>query len=334
ITDVIKLASNENPLGPSALAKAAVAAVLAEMHMYPDGSCFRLRNALAAHYGIKPSCFMLGNGSDELLKILAETFLDPGDEVIIAAPTFSEYEFVAKIMGAVTVKIPLKAFRHDLPAMAAAITPATKMIIICNPNNPTGSVVSRQETEEFMARVPDDVLVVFDEAYGEYVTSPAYASGLEWVMKGRNAVVLHTFSKLYGLAALRIGYGMSNEAIVAAADRVTEPFNVNMPAQIAAEAALADVEHRENSRRVNEEGKAYLYKNFAAMGLDYVPTEANFIFVDLGMDCQAAFKALLRRGVIVRTGDVFGYPRHIRVTVGTAEENERFIRNLQRLNEA
>lgn len=331
LTDVIKLASNENPLGPSPRAQRAVADLLKAMHIYPDGSCFDLKQALAAHYGLKPAHFMTGNGSDELLRLLAETFLVPGDEVIIATPTFSEYEFVATVMGATTIKVPLKDFRHDLAAMAAAITPATKMIIICNPNNPTGSIVGRDEIATFMASVPEDVLVIFDEAYSEYAVSPDFASGREWMERGRHVVVLHTFSKLYGLAALRVGYGIGGEAIIAAVARVTEPFNVNALAQIAATAALNDLEHVQNSRRCNEAGKAFLYEKFQALGMTYVPTEANFIWVNVGMDCQAVFQALLRRGVIVRTGDVFGFPSYIRVTVGTDRENRRFIDELRAL---
>lgn len=334
LTDIIKLASNENPLGPSPLGQAAAAELLSELHIYPDGNCFRLRTALAEHYALTPEQFMIGNGSDELLKLLAETFLSPGDEIVAPSPSFSEYEFVATVLGAKTVKVPLKDFKHDLAAMAAAVTPATKMVILCNPNNPTGPAISRSELDAFMAAVPPEVLVIFDEAYAEYVTAPDYESGLNWLAQGRNAVVLRTFSKIYGLAALRVGYGISHPEIVAAVARVTEPFNVNMVAQVAATAALRDEQHLRNSRAVNEAGKAFLYQSFAELGMKYVPTEANFIFVDIGMDCQAAFKSLLQKGVIVRTGDIFGYPQHIRVTIGTEAENQRFIDSLKSIREA
>ncbi len=328
IDDIIKLASNENPLGAAPKAIEAVEKSLQKMHLYPDSNCFYLKEKLAAANKVEFASIVVGNGSDELLKLVAETFLSPGDQVIYAKPSFSEYEFVAKIMGAECVEVPLRDFTHDLDAMLAAITVRTKVVVICNPNNPTGTIVGASELDSFMKKVPDDVLVVFDEAYCEYADSKDYISGLKYVQAGRNVIVLRTFSKVYGLASLRVGYGITQPAIAGAIDKVTEPFNVNAMAQIAALAALDDVEHLQNSQTVNSLGKKYLYSEFAKMGLHYVPTDANFIFVDVARNCQEVFKGLLQLGVIIRSGDIFGYPEFIRVTVGTAAENERFIKGL------
>jgi histidinol-phosphate aminotransferase len=331
IEDIIKMASNENPLGPSPKAMEAVASIISKLHLYPDANCYYLKQSLAAHIGIDASGIVIGNGSDELLKLLAETFLNRGDQIIYAKPSFSEYEFTAKIMGAECIEVPLVNFTHDLDAMLAAITEKTKMIYICNPNNPTGSIVNETAIDSFMAKVPDDVLVAFDEAYYEFVESTDYVSGLKYVQAGRNVIVFRTFSKVYGLAALRIGYGLTIPAIAQAIEMVTEPFNVNMVAQVAALAALDDRDHVEKSREVNSLGKKYLYSEFEKLGLYYVPTDANYIFVDTAKNCQEVFQALLKMGVIIRNGDMFGHPTFIRVTVGTAAENERFINGLKQV---
>ncbi len=331
IDDIIKLASNENPLGPSPLGQKAFSEVVDKLHIYPDANCFRLKQKLSRMLDCNPQDLLVGNGSDELLKLLAETFLNPGDEIIFAQPSFAEYEFTATIMGATSVKIPLIDFKHDLNAMLAAITPRTKMLYICNPNNPTGTIVTAEEIDSFMSRVPQDVLIIFDEAYYEYVESPSYASGIKYVKEGRNAVVLRTFSKIYGLAALRVGYGVTTPDIAAAVERVTEPFNINTPAQVAATAALDDKEHLEQSRKVNQAGKKYLYEEFEKLQLKYLKTDANFIFVDTGKDSQEVFQELLKKGVIIRSGDIFGYPTYIRVTVGSEKENVRFIEGLKKI---
>ena len=331
LDDIIKLASNENPLGPSPAAFKAVGEFLSQLHIYPDGNCYELKKRLASFYGVEEKAILVGNGSDELLKLMAETFLNRGDEIIYAQPSFSEYEFVARIMGAECIEVPLVDFTHDLEAIYNAVTARTKLIIICNPNNPTGTIVSAEAIDEFMQKISDDILVVFDEAYAEYVESKDYVSGLKYVKEGRNVIVLRTFSKIYGLASLRVGYGLTTPGIAAAIERVTEPFNVNMPAQIAGLAAIDDTEHVSRSQATNSSGKKYLYDEFEKMGISYVPTDANFIFLDAGKDCQEVFKALLKLGVIVRTGDIFGYPSFIRVTIGTASENDRFIQGLKQV---
>ncbi|NMC28405.1 MAG: histidinol-phosphate transaminase [Syntrophomonadaceae bacterium] len=331
IKDIIKLASNENPLGTSPKAREAISEALGQMHHYPDANCFELKKRLAEVHKISESSIVVGNGSDEILMLLAMAFLSSGDGIIYAKPSFAEYEFTARIMGAECVEIPLKDFTHDLEKILTAVTPRTKMVFICNPNNPTGTIVDAGAMQSFMDRISEDVLVVFDEAYQEYVENPNFLSGLKYVKADRNAIVLRTFSKIYGLAGLRIGYGFTTPEIAQALEMITEPFNVNLLAQVGALAAIDDIRHVEESRRVNSQGKEYLYEMFNEMGLAYVPTESNFIFLDSGRDCQAVFKALLRLGIIVRTGDTFGYPTFIRVTVGTRQENERFINGLKKV---
>ncbi|MFA5536385.1 MAG: histidinol-phosphate transaminase [Bacillota bacterium] len=336
LKDVIKLASNENPLGPSPRAVKAIRGFLEEINLYPDGSCYNLTKDLGDLLGMEPSSLIIGNGSDEILKLLAETFINEGDEAIMAEPSFSEYDFCVNLMAGKMIKVPVdRDYVHDLAQMAAAITDKTKLIFICNPNNPTGTIASGDRIKEFMERVPDNVIVVFDEAYFEYVNDPDYSSGLDYVKEGRkNVIVLRTFSKVYGLSGLRIGYGIANPGLIEWVSRAREPFNVNSLAQIGAEAALGDEGFLTESLSLNEQGKKYLYQEFRQRDLDYIPTQANFIFVDLKVDSKKVFKRLLEQGVIIRTGDIFGYPDYIRVTIGKQAENERFIRALDKaLNE-
>lgn len=326
LDDIIKLASNENPLGPSSKAITAVEKVLKNLHLYPDSNCYNLKQKLAGFLGVENDSVLIGNGSDELLKLMAETFLNSGDEVIYAKPSFSEYQFTAMIMGAKCVEVPLLPdFKHDLDSMLKEINSRTKLVFICNPNNPTGTIQSEAELDSFMAKVPEDVLVVFDEAYYEYVASSDYNTGLKYLQQGKNVIVFRTFSKIYGLAGFRIGYAVTLPEIAQAIERVREPFNVNSLAQVAAIAAIDDREHVEKSQKINAEGKKYLYTQFEKMGLKYVPTEANFVFVYTGKNSQDVFKELLSAGVIIRSGDIFGYPEFIRVTIGSDKENQRFI---------
>jgi histidinol-phosphate aminotransferase len=332
IDDVIKLASNENPLGPSPLAVEAMRNSISNVNVYPDGNCFYLKRDLAASLGCQADQLMVGNGSDEVLKLIAETFLDPGDEIIFAQPTFSEYEFVCRVMDAVPVAVPVDSnFAHDLPAMSGRISGRTKIVFICNPNNPTGDIVTGDALKDFLDKIPEHVIVVVDEAYREYTTDPAYPDSLAYVREGRRLISLRTFAKIYGLAGLRIGYGISSPEIISLINRVKEPFNVNCLAQVAARAALQDVEHLRRSRELVASGKSFLYGHFDRLGLKYVPTQANFIFVDIGVDSRSAFRSLITEGVIVRTGDIFGYPNYIRVTIGTPEQNLRFVQALQKV---
>ncbi|MGE5509516.1 MAG: histidinol-phosphate transaminase [Chitinophagales bacterium] len=325
LTDVIKLASNENPLGPAPRAVEALKAWAPVAHLYPDGAAFRLKERLAGLLGVGPENLVVGNGSDEIIKFLAEAFLNPGDEIVMADPTFSEYEFAALLMGARVRKVPLKENRHDLDAMAAAVTSRTKLVFLCNPNNPTGTTVPASAVEAFMAAVPPEVVVVFDQAYQEYVDEPAYADGLTYVKAGRRCIVLRTFSKIYGLAGLRIGYGVAPAGLLRVVERAREPFNVNQAAQVAALAALGDQEFVRRSRSLNLSERARLTAELERRGLSVIPSQANFVFTATGVDSVRLFKDLLRRGVIVRTGDIFGRPDHLRVTVGTPEQNDRFL---------
>lgn len=331
LTAVTKLASNENPLGPSPQAIAAMQQAAAEVYVYPDPLCRDLTAALAAHWQVDPEGIIVGRGSDEIIHMLGLAFLNPGEEVIYSTPPFALYPLTTITMDAKSVQIPHKNFVHDLPAMAAAITGKTKMIFISNPYNPTGTIVTADEINQFMAQVPDHVIVVFDEAYYEYVDDADYGDGLPFVKERRHAIVLRTFSKAYGLAGLRIGYGIAPPELAAALKQVREPFNVAGIAQEAALASLQDPQQVERSQRLVQEGKQYLYDEFDNMGLSYVPTQANFIFVDVGIDSQECFDALMRRGVTVRTGDIFGFPTYIRVTIGTAEQNQQFVNALRKV---
>ncbi len=329
VSNIIKMASNENPLGPSTKVMDAIKGYLQKLSLYPDGNAYYLKQALAEHLGVTDKNIICGNGADELITFSGMAYLNPGDEIIISHPTFSEYEFAARVMDATPVRVPSVDFCHDLPAMLAAITERTKIIYVCNPNNPTGAMLTHAELADFMKQVPPHILVVMDEAYYEYVTDLAYARSIEFLKEGYNVLIFRTFSKIYGLAGLRVGYGLASEEIIADINTVREPFNVNAVAQVAALAALKDQEHMKAVQAANTQGRDYLAKEFERMGLSYVPTQANFIFVEVGVDSKALFQKLLQQGVIVRTGDIFGYPQHIRVSFGTEEQNKRFISTLE-----
>ncbi len=330
---IIKLASNENPLGPSPLAVAAMQEHLRDVRLYPDNDSFELRTALAATLGVEAGQIIAGRGSDEVMHFLATAYLEPGDEVVMGDPPFSMYEISTLLMGAVPVKVELRAdFAHDLEGMLAAITPNTKLLYIANPHNPTGAVNTKAEVDSFIARVPEHVLVVLDEAYYQYATNPAFGSAMEYVKAGKNVIVLHTFSKIYALAGLRVGYGVSSRPeVMTALNQVREPFNVANLAQWAAIASLNDPEQIPRSIAANEAGKVLLYGAFDRLGLTYVPSEANFVLVDTGKPCREVFQQLLKQGVIVRTGDIFGYPTMIRVTFGTEAENKKFVAALEKV---
>jgi histidinol-phosphate aminotransferase len=325
VADAVKLASNENPLGPSPKAMDAIAAALKNLHRYPDGGGYYLKERLARAFGLTPDHFILGNGTNELLELAARVFLVPGDEAIYAHPAFVVYDMVVQVTGARKVRIALKDYTHDLEAMADAITPRTKMIFVANPNNPTGTCVRPAEVERFMGRVPEDVLVVFDDAYYEYLPSELRPDTVRYVREERPALVLRTFSKIYGLAGLRIGYGIAPPALNGVLNRVRQPFNTNDLAQRAALAALDDDEHVERCRRVNEEGKRYLAGELRALGVKVVPTAANFFLVDVGRSGPAVAEVLLRKGVIVRPMAGAGLPTHLRITIGTPTENRQLV---------
>lgn len=327
ITGSIKLASNENPLGPSPKALAAVKKTAAGLNRYPDGSGFALTQALAKHCGVDPSRIILGNGSNELIELAVRTFVLPGDEVISAAPSFVVYATAAQAAGGSNVIVPCTDHRHDLDAMADRITPSTKVVFIANPNNPTGTMNSHSELDRFLGNAPDHVLVVLDEAYYEYVTRADYPDSLAYVKADRNVLTLRTFSKIHGLAGLRIGYGIAAPEIIEMLNKVRQPFNTNSLAQAGALAALADRKHVERSIAVNNEGKQFLYRSFDHLGIRFVPTEANFIYFEAPLDAKEVYDRLLKAGVIIRPmgGNT------LRVTIGLPEENQRFVGELENI---
>jgi len=329
---LFKLASNENVLGPSPRAVQAMARAAQEVWIYPDDTCFALKNALAAHHNLTPEHFVVGNGSDEVIHFLGLAFLDAarGDEVVFGAPSFVQYKACAMMSGCAFHAVPLTPdLRHDLPAMARKINEATRLVFIANPNNPTGTVVSRGEFEAFLDDVPPHVLVVLDEAYTQYTRADADVPVALDYLDSHSVLGLRTFSKAYGIAGVRVGYGVARPEIIRDLQQVRGPFNVNSLAQAAAIAALGDEEHLQNSVLVNAEGRDRLETHFDMMGLEYIPSQANFVFVNIGVDSARVFNDLLREGVIVRTGTPFGMPNWIRVTIGTREMNDRFLGALE-----
>lgn len=325
LSDIIKLASNENPLGPSPLAKQAIQEISDQVHFYPDGNAYYLKADLAKHLGVTEDHLIMTNGSNEVLTLVGETYLGPGDEVIYAEGAFVVYGLVATVTGATPVVVPMLNDTHHLPSMVAAINENTKVIFIANPNNPTGTMVTATETAHFMAQVPEDVLVVFDEAYYEYVAHPDYPHTLPYVMEGRNFIITRTFSKIYGLAGLRIGYGIAPPSVIATMNPVRQPFNCNAVAQTAARAALKDFDYVKESQSLNDEGKQFLYSAFDKLGLRYIKTEGNFIMVFVNQPGTDIADAMMEKGVIVRAMVGYGYPDAIRVTIGKQKENKRFI---------
>ncbi len=329
IAESVKLASNENPLGPSPLALRAAQDALQGIHRYPDGGGHRLRHALAKHWGVSAELVILGNGSNELLELAGRCFLMPGSEVVYAAQAFIIYDMVAQLTGATKVVVSLKDFTHDLDAMHASISSRTKVVFVGNPNNPTGTAVPARAMEAFLASVPPEVLVILDEAYYEFLPPDLTPDALRFVREGRLLLVLRTFSKIYGLAGLRIGYGIGPAPLIALLNRAREPFNTNSLAQAAATAALGDVEHVARTQDVTEGGRKFLTEQARGLGLPVVPSVANFVLVDVGRPGPATADALLRHGVIVRPMAGYGFPTHLRITIGTPPENERCLAALK-----
>jgi histidinol-phosphate aminotransferase len=328
IEDPIKIASNENPLGPSPKAVKAIVDRLNALHLYPDGDCYQLRRGLAAKLGIAEDRIIFGNGSNELIEFAVRTFMRPGDEAVMARHAFAIYHLVVKAAGGVSKIVPMKNLTHDLEAMADATTAKTRIVFLANPNNPTGTAFGKKAWEKFLTRVGPETLIVVDEAYFEYVTDPDYPNSIEYQSDGRMILTFRTFSKLYGLAGLRIGYAVGPKDIVSWMHRVRQPFNVNAAAQWGALAALDDTDHVKRSLETNRAGMAYLTREVGKLELEHVPSQANFILLRVG-DGAAVFQKLLRRGVIVRPMGAYELPEYIRVTVGTAKENARFIDELK-----
>ena len=326
----IKLASNENPLGPSPKAVDAVTNALKNLNRYPDGGCYYLKEKLANRLDVKPENIIIGNGSNEIIELVVRTFLRPGEEAVMGNPSFAVYPLAVPASGGKAVLVPLKNLTHDLDAMADAITEKTKIVFIANPNNPTGTMNTKAQLDKFIGRLPDDIILVLDEAYYEFVTSKDFPNSFEYLKEGKNVVILRTFSKIYGLAGLRVGYGIASERLNFYMNKVRQPFNVNSLAQIAAMAALNDDEHIKKSQKNNREGLDYLFKELKAIGFECVPTQANFFLIKVGRG-KEIYEALLRQGVIVRPMASYGLGEYIRVTVGLPEENKRFVEAIKQV---
>ncbi len=331
LTDAIKLASNENPLGPSPLALAAIRDSLESLHRYPDSHAYYLKDDLARHHGILPSQLILGNGSDEVLDLLVRALVPPGGEVLSTTHTFLMYGLLTQAVGGFFRPVPLRDMRVDLKAMAQAVTPQTRLIIVNNPNNPTGTAFRRQEWEDFLAAVPATATVVLDEAYIDFADDPQVPSCLEYLSEDRPLVGLRTFSKTYGLAGLRIGYGFGPSELMDYLNRLRMPFNVNRLAQVAARAALQDTDFLARTRELVLEGKAYFYQELARLGLTFIPSQANFVLIRVPRPGQVVFQAMLREGVIIRAMDSYGFPDYIRINMGRPEENRRCLEALEKV---
>ena len=321
---IIKVASNENPFGPSPLAVAAMQKALAGVNLYPDGNAFYLKQKLAAKLGVEPGNLILGNGSNEIIEFVGHALLSPGADVVVSQYCFAVYPIVTKLFGANLITVPAKSYGHDLPAMLRAITPRTRIIFVANPNNPTGTLTPREELIRFVNEVPDDVLLVMDEAYIEFLDDPLDLVSLVRLGARKNLILMRTFSKIYGLAGLRIGYGITNPEFAAVLEKIRQPFNINLLAQTAALAALDDAEHVRKTRANNFAGLEFFERAFRELKLEFVPSQANFILVRVG-EGQRVFKAMQKQGVIVRPMGGYQLPEWIRISIGTPQENQRCL---------
>ncbi len=330
IEDVIKLASNENPLGVSPKALAAMSDALAGVNMYPDGQSYYLRRAVAKYHGIDMEQVAMGNGADGIIMQVCMGYLDEESEVIVSQSSFPVYDIYTHVMRAKLVKIPMKEYKLDLPAMAEAITPRTKIIFLCNPNNPTGTIVGAAEVANFMDKVPDHALVIFDEAYYEFVDAEDYPDSFQYLDRG-NVMIMRTFSKGHGLAGIRLGYAISNSEILAPLNRVKEPFAVNLLAQAAGIGAIQDDEFLQKTVAMNRAGRRFLYKEFERLGLRYLESHTNFILVEIGARAVEIQKEMLKKGVIVRPCVNYDLPNFLRITIGDATQNARLVDTLEEL---
>ncbi len=331
IVDSIKLASNENPLGPSPMAVKAIQGAVGKLHRYPDGGGHALIHNISEYLGFPPQNIILGNGSDEIIGMLAHAMLRSGDEVVIPSPSFLMYDISVRGVGGVPVRVPLKSLAIDLERMLDRITRHTRMLFICNPNNPTGSIIYKKDFEMFLDDIPPQVLVVVDEAYIEFVQDEGCAISMDYIENDRPLVTLRTFSKAYGLAGLRVGYGVMPQEIVSLLNRIRMPFNVNSLAQIGASAAIEDQMFIERVRRVVHDEITFLQAELDNLGITYFPTQANFFMIDLKKDADVIFEKMLRQGVIVRSMKSYGYPHYIRINAGVHEESVRFIEALKEI---
>ena len=328
LTRIIKLASNENPLGPGKKVLAAIQAALPALALYPDGSGFSLKQALAGKYAVDVNQITLGNGSNEILELVARAFLTPEFEVVFSQHAFAVYPIITQAVGATAVIVPALNYGHDLDAMLEAVTERTRLVFIANPNNPTGTLLSQASLERFIAALPNTCVCVLDEAYFEFVSHVDAINSIDWLKKFANLLITRTFSKAYGLAGLRMGYGLSSSQLADILNRVRQPFNNNTLALVAAEAALIDDEHLQETISVNALGMQQLTKGFKNLGLEWIPSAGNFVLVDLKQAGLPVYEALLRKGVIVRPVNNYELPNHLRISIGTAEENRIFLQAL------
>jgi histidinol-phosphate aminotransferase len=330
LSDIVKLSENENPYGMSPRALEAVLVELPRVSQYPEHGFYDLVHALAAANGVTESMVVAGQGAEALVQLVPEMFVNPGDEVILADMTYSRYLQASRLMDADVVVVPLRDYRHDLEAMAKAVTPKTKLIWVCNPNNPTGTIVYRREVRAFLDFLPPSVIVVFDQAYGEFVDDSEFADGIEFLKQGyENVLILRTFSKAHGMAGLRLGYCIGSDAVCNLLNRIREPFNVNRLAIVASQASLADSDFLTQCLEQNRLGRAYLTAEFARLGMEPVPSQANFVLVDTKQTADVLFKRLLARGAIVRSASGWGLDTFLRITVGRPEQNERIVSLLE-----
>ncbi|MGB8951506.1 MAG: histidinol-phosphate transaminase [Candidatus Aminicenantales bacterium] len=329
--EVIKLASNENPLGPSPLAIKAMKKAIRESALYPDDNCYYLKNALAKKHNINSDEIIVGNGSVEILPLLTLAYLSPEDSTVVSESAFIWFKIAVNIAGGELIEVPMKNYTHDLKAMKDAVKKNTRLIFIANPNNPTGTMVTKEEVDDFFRDIPDHTLVVMDEAYYEYINDPRYPDSFQYLRDRKNILILRTFSKIFGLAGVRLGYGFAVSSVISNLMKLRISFNVNRISQIAGIAALEDYDHIRKGCEVNEAGKKYLYEAYQKLGLFYLPTYGNFIFVDFGRDSQAIFEALQRKGVITRTIKEYGFPNALRITIGTEPQNRRLIQTLKNI---
>jgi histidinol-phosphate aminotransferase len=326
---IVSLTSNENPIGPSPKVVARMTGVLGEVNLYPDGGCYELREALAGKHSLSAGHFIFGNGVDNLIPLVVNTFVNSGDEVIIPSPSFAAYRTSTVIAGGIPVEVPLRNFHYDADDICNAVSPKTKMIFICNPNNPTGTIMYKEDLEKLVGSLPTGVLVVLDEAYHEYASATRYPDSIKYLRDDKNIIIFRTFSKIYGLAGLRLGYAMARPDYISQMDKIREPFAANRVVQAGALEALADSEFICQVRDVCQKGKKVLCDGLKKLGIFYVPTEANFIFADLGVDMKYLFPELLKRGVIIRPGSFWGYHTYARITIGTPDENRFFLKRLK-----
>jgi histidinol-phosphate aminotransferase len=329
--EISKLASNENPLGPSPLAIEAIRKSLEEGHLYPDNSCYQLRTRLAEHLEVSPKNLSVGNGTTELILLMGMTFLNPGETFIMSESSFIMGKLVAQVMDSNLIEVPLKNYRHDFETILKSITNDTKIVYLDNPMNPIGTMMTQSEVSKFMEKIPEDIIVAFDEAYYEYVNDEDFPNTIKYIKEKKNVIVLRTFSKLYGLAGFRVGYCIAKEDFIEAIKKASPPFSVNRFAQIGALAALDDKDHIKKTKEINEAGKRLLYEHLGKMSVFYIPSETNFVTLDVKTDANKIAAELQKKGVIVRPLTMYGKPTFLRVTIGTLEQNKRFIETFKQI---